>query len=62
MGGYFETALLAAERGRQAADQGDLLAAQREYETAVADDPDFVLAHLERARVLYDAGFVNPRP
>ena len=59
LGAYSDTALLAAERGRQAADQGDLLTAQREYETAVADDPDFVLAHLERARVLYEAGFVN---
>jgi tetratricopeptide (TPR) repeat protein len=56
---FSDGALIAAERGRVAADRGDLAGAGRAYDDAVAADPRFVRAHLERARVLYDAGFVN---
>jgi tetratricopeptide (TPR) repeat protein len=54
-----EGALLAAERGREASTRGNLGGAEGAYAEAVAADPAFVRAHMERARALYSAGYVK---
>jgi tetratricopeptide (TPR) repeat protein len=54
-----EGALLAAERGRHALRNGDPGAAERHYGEATDRDPRFIRAYLERAKTLYDTGYVT---